>query len=411
MRILRLLPLLFAFSLAPLLFAQSADLSVTVTMPSTAFYSDAGNSASTTGQVTVTNAGPSTAQNVTMDFGTNASSASFLPGFDCWLTNGRYLCTAVSMATGTISGTFRVTWPLASNGTVERTTVTVTSASPADPNTTNNSASGNTTVVWQADLQLAALGVAGPAAPGVLLGVTAGYTNNGPSPASDFKLTITVPPGTVYDSYGAVDESLKCTEPPQGGTGDLVCTGSSVEVGTSEVGLTVRVDPAAVPGTVVTLSETLTSSDAIKPVLTSSGSLTVLEPADLHAEISAPASATAGGTFLTTMTVTNHGPASAVEMAVFYSQQGGGFYGPMTGPAGWTCGTAKCTTDSFAPGATATFTIPTTIPTQIPPYLGSGTLTGKVTAFSPSDPNQADNVARASTTVGAPPARRRAVRH
>jgi hypothetical protein len=38
MRFLRLLPLLLACSLAPAVLAQSADLSVTVTMPSTAVY-------------------------------------------------------------------------------------------------------------------------------------------------------------------------------------------------------------------------------------------------------------------------------------------------------------------------------------------------------------------------------------
>ena len=41
--------------------------------------------------------------------------------------------------------------------------------------------------------------------------------NNGPSPASNFKLTLSIPPGATYAGSYYADDWLTCTEPPQGG--------------------------------------------------------------------------------------------------------------------------------------------------------------------------------------------------
>jgi uncharacterized repeat protein (TIGR01451 family) len=392
----RVLASFFVILGAPIVLAQSADLSVTLTMPATVFYSSGASAADATGQFTVTNAGPSIAQNVTIDFGPNTSVSLPGTGFSCGVTNGHAVCTTISMAPGSLSHSFFVHWPFAANGTVETTTVTVSSGSPTDPNAANNSASQTTTVVWQADLQLFNVGIPS-GAPGALVGLTAFYSNHGPSPATDFKLTISIPPGALYYDYYA-DDWLHCTEPPKGGQGDLVCTGSNV--GTFEgfdVEADVRIDPAATPGTVLKFPVTLTSTDAIHPSQTQSPTLTVVAPANLHAEISAPASAPSGSTFQTTITFTNQGPANATNAAVSYSQTGGGQYGPIAGPPGWSCTDASCRISSFPPG-TATFTIPT----SIPPQVQSGTLAARVIASADNDPNDAE-IVRASTAIIAPP--------
>lgn len=410
-RSLRFLSLLFVCSLATTVMAQSADLSVTLSMPPTAVYSamelpfSPVSEAAATGQFTVTNAGPSIAQNVTIDFGANASNVS-LAGFTCATANSHYLCTAASMAPGSLSASVRLQWPLAANGTVETTTLTVSSSSPADPNAANNSASANTTVIWQADVELSDNGSGyPPAPPGGYYNVYAFFSNYGPSPA-DVKVTLTVPPGATYVSYLA--QGLTCTEPPKGGLGDLVCTGANLGLGGGyEADLFVRFDPTAVPGTVITFPITLTSTTATKPTQTTSTSVSIVEPADLHVEMSAPASVNAGDTFLSTITVTNRGPGVAIGPRVTYSNPGFS-QGRMTGPADWGCyyscsmnsiGVGPTTT--FAPGATATFTVPITVPLN----ATAGTLTAKATADAYNVPysESADGVATASTVIIAVP--------
>ncbi|HEY2323947.1 MAG TPA: CARDB domain-containing protein [Thermoanaerobaculia bacterium] len=365
---MRLVRLLFVCALAPAVMAQSADLSVTVTMPATAVYDALAqfSVATATGQFTLTNAGPSIAQNVTIDFDAYLSNV-FVPGFGCGTTNGHYRCTAATMAPGSLTASFSETWGLprdgTSRGTVETTTVTVSSSSPGDPNPANNSASTNTAVVWQSDPELSSVDTPAFTAPGNSIVVTANYLNNGPSPASDFKLTLTVPPGTSYSTYSA-DKWLTCTEPPKGGQGDLICTAPALGVLRGSISALVRVDPTTPSGTVITFPATIESTSAIQSPKTLSGSLTVTDPAALHVEISAPASAHPGDTFLTTITVTNQGPGTAFNPEVLFTQPNFS-YGPMTGPAGWNC-VASCSSNSFAPG-TATFTFPTTLPWNASP--------------------------------------------
>ncbi len=397
MRLLRLLTLLFA----PAVLAQSADLSVTVTLPPTAVYDAVSpfSVATATGQLTVTNAGPSTAQNVSIDFDANLANV-FVPGFQCGTTSGHYRCTAATMAPASFTVSFSEAWLLprdgTSKGTVETATVTVSSSSPADPNLANNSASANTTVVWQADVELETNGIGfPPAAPGDYYSIYAFFSNNGPSPASDVKVTLTVPPGAAYVSY--VTQGLApCTEPPKGGQGDLVCTGSNLAVGGGyEAAMLVRIDPSTLPGTVITFPITLTSTTATKPTQATSTPVTIIEPANLQVQMSAPASAHPGDTFLTTVTLTNYGPGAAYKPEVFVKTALGISTGPMNAPAGWLCIGTICDADSLAPG-TATFTFPTTIPWN----AGAGTLTNQFVAQAANIPDtDHDNVATASTDV------------
>jgi uncharacterized repeat protein (TIGR01451 family) len=393
----RLLSLLFVFSFAPAVLAQSADLSISISIDSTTIYQQ--GEADGTGKFTITNAGPSIAKNVVVDFDSSVTTAAYFPGFDtCDKTSGHFRCTAVSLAPGSFSGGFAATWVQAPNGTVETVTATIASSSP-DPNTANNSSSANTTVVWQANLQLLDVQARSAVAPGMDVYVTAHYSNFGPSPAADFKLTIPVPAGTSFEKSFATS-GLTCAGPPIGAQGNLVCTANIVgNVSGFSVTALVRVDPAAAFGTVVTFPVTLTSSTATTPSQTKSASLTVVQAADLHAAVSAPATVMAADTFLTTITLTNDGPGPALDASIAYVQGDfGQVYGPISGPPGWVCTATMCKTSSFAPG-TATFTSPTSTP-----YRNTSlTLTGTAIANAPNDPNPSNDTANASTTVTAPP--------
>ncbi|HEX7192779.1 MAG TPA: hypothetical protein VF381_14520 [Thermoanaerobaculia bacterium] len=114
-------------------------------------------------------------------------------------------------------------------GTVETMSVTISSPYTPDPDLTSNTASANTTILWQSNLTFDALKPLSPVAPGKIAVIAASYTNHGPSPATDLSITISVPPGTKYDGYYA-DNAFDCTEPPVGGQGDLVCKAVSYQV-------------------------------------------------------------------------------------------------------------------------------------------------------------------------------------
>ncbi|HEY2323946.1 MAG TPA: CARDB domain-containing protein [Thermoanaerobaculia bacterium] len=365
--------------------AQPADLSTVVTMPSTAV--DQGGTTTASGQITVTNAGPWPAQLVTVNL--DGVSSATLPGFICGWDGSHYTCTTASMAPGSATGTLTATWPAAANGTPETTTAAATSLS-RDPDTTNNSASAKTTVLWQSNLTLRQLSVPSLALAGSLVAVDAHYFSPGPSMATDVKLTITVPAGATYESYSASSNVLKCTEPPKGGHGDLVCTASSLAYPDDDVEVNLRVDPAATPGTVITIPATLTASDSTKPPQTTTGSLTVAAPANLKVTLSSPSTVIPGNSYSNTVTVTNMGPGKALNVELTLT----GVSDFTSEPAGWGCAVFTCQTPSFAPGtATITFTTRTAVSST------SGTRTQTATVTTVVDPDDSDNVATSTTTI------------
>lgn len=365
--------------------AQPADLSTVVTMPSTAV--DQGGTTTASGQFTVTNAGPWPAQLVTVTL--DGVSSATLPGFSCGWDGSHYACTTAFMAPGSAAtGTLTAIWPAAANGTLETTTVAATSLS-RDPDATNNSASAKTTVVWQSNLTIQ-LSVPSLALAGQLVAVDAHYFNSGPSMATDVKLTITVPAGATYDSYSANSSNLKCTEPPKGGHGDLVCTASSLGYQYNDLAVNLRVDPAATPGTVITIPATLTASDSTKPPLTTTGSLTVAAPANLKVTLSSPSTVIPGDSYSNTVTVTNMGPGNALNVNLSVT----GVSEFTSEPAGWGCAVTTCQIASFPPGtATITFTRRTAVSAT------SGTLTQTATVTTVVDPDDSDNVATSTTTI------------
>jgi len=117
------------------------------------------------------------------------------------------------------------------------------------------------------------------------------------------------------------------------------------------------------------------------------------------AKLDSPDPVAPGGTLTYTLTASNAGPATACQATVTDTLPAGVTFVSASG-TGWNCseasGTVTCTTTSLAPGDAPPITIVVTAPNT--PGLITNTATVSTNAF---DPVTANNVATASTTVGA----------
>jgi len=410
-RLARLPLLLFVCSFAPAVMAQSADVSIALTLPPSAVYHEGGDTTATAeGTVTVTNSGTVAAQGVIVDLDPVLAIDPYyhpLPGFTCAKTTDHYRCTAASMAPGAASVDVVANWTgQLPAGTVKTTTVTVSTVSPADPNPSNNSASANTVITWSADLELESIDSFFAITPGAYCWVGVGVVDYGPSPATDFKLTFTIPPGATFS---AIDTDLgvelpKCTTPAVGQSGDVVCTLQEwrAEEGHASIYVEVQVAPSTPPGT-LTFNGTITSSDALKSPQSASGTIQVVAPADLSVAMTSPSTVNQGDSYDNVVVVTNNGPGTALNAAAGVSFSTAVTAKTPIAPAGWTCSNsshaATCTIASFPPG-TATFTFPglVTFPTQVT------STTQTAGASAPNDVNRGNNTSVTTTAIqGVPP--------
>jgi hypothetical protein len=260
------------------------------------------------------------------------------------------------------------------------------------------------------------------------LTVPAGYTtidvrfaNYSSAPASDVTITVTIPNGATYEGSNA-DPNFhnNCTEPPLESPGTLVCKVPSMpsswatnEIHPSDLVVLARIDSTVTPGTVITFPVAMTGSNAAVPSQSANAALTVAAPADLTIAVNTPAEVTAGDIFVSVITLTNNGPADAIEPSVGMSESSAEVL-HITGPPGWDCSATFCRNSTMSPGA-AQFVVTTFIPISV-----GASLMQKFTANGSNDPNYANNSATTtSTVVGStpnihptpPPNRRRGVHH
>ena len=212
--------------------STAADLAVTNSGPASI---TAGNNISYT--ITVINNGPSDAQSVTLSDAL-AAGATFVseaqssgPSFTC--TPGAASCniaTLASTATATFTLILKVAASVA-NGTVLTNTTSV--ASPTDSMPGNNSQSTSAIVSASADLAVTKSGPAAVAA-GNNMTYSVTVTNNGPSDAQSVSLTDATPSNTTFVSQTqSAGPTFTCAKPPAGGTGNVVCTLTTLAVGAS----------------------------------------------------------------------------------------------------------------------------------------------------------------------------------
>ncbi|GEM_PF-1571281 len=229
----------------------TADLAVTVTGPEPAV---AG--AEETWTLMVENLGPDTATGITLDDPTPAGLTFVSATGDCI---GGFPCTLTDMAPFTTTAVDVVLLvPADWDPTVTVVNTATVSATEPDGDATNDSHSLESTVVQQADLQIAVTDDPDPAWAGGVLTYTATITNAGPSDASDVVITM-----GITEGLDDVVVTAGCAEDPDGLP---TCTVGTVAAGgDAVVTYAVGLDPAELPGTIEATFAVASSAEETAP--------------------------------------------------------------------------------------------------------------------------------------------------
>jgi uncharacterized repeat protein (TIGR01451 family)/fimbrial isopeptide formation D2 family protein len=359
---------------------RTADLSITKTASPSS--SAPGSTVSYT--LSVTNQGPSDAQNVLIsDTVANSSQLSLgsvtgtTGGASCTAPQGGSLrCTAATLTAGA-TATVTVTGVLASNlasGVNVGNTATVTSGT-ADTNSANNTATAQvTTTARTSDVRLTKTG---PAT--VVAGSTVSYTivatNNGPSDATNVVVTDPAPAGITWT---AVNTSRGTCQPPAATTS---CVVGGLPAGTSATITVTGTLAADAPTGTGALSNTATVTSN-GPTQTATATSDVARSFDLAVAKTANRASlpgVGGRQVIYTITVSNNGPSTASGVVVSDLVPLGLNFQSAT-PQSGTCDTSQANTPQ--PGDAAHGLVTCALATPIP-VGGSQTIT--VTMVSPGD--------------------------
>ena len=375
--------------------ALVADLSITKTDNQTL----AIPGAPLTYTITVQNAGPSDVAGapVSDTFPPPLTGASWsctaTPGGSCGAASGTgAIATTVDLPAGG-AATFTATATVQSDatGTVTNTASVQAPEGTVDPDPTNDDATDSSDLTASANLGVMKTGPAS-----VLPGQTVSYTivvsNPGPSAASDVLLTDPTPPGLTF-----VSNSGDCMTAFPCALGTIAPRGSRTIVAT----YTVLPDATEIANSATVASSTPDPdpSDNTSGVTTSVGPP---PPADADLEVSktgTPASAPSGTQVTYTLTVVNHGPASASNVVLTDTLPAGVQLVSATATAGSCTGSnpVTCTVPVLFNGATVTATIVVRV---LPTATGALVDTATVRSDQP-DPVATNNSATAQTTVPA----------
>ncbi|HEY4640229.1 MAG TPA: hypothetical protein VII75_02710 [Thermoanaerobaculia bacterium] len=384
----------------------AADVGVTKSGPAAA---SPGANVSYT--ITVFNAGPSDATNVTLT-DTLPGTMTFVslsqsgPPFGCTTpaigAGGTISCSAATFTAGgattfTLTGNIPGATP---SGTAFANTATVTS--DADPNPDNNKSTVEliTTTVDPAIVKNGP----GTATAGQQIAYTIGLANNGTDTATNVHWIDQLPAGTTF--AGLVHNSgstFNCVTPSAGNPGTVDCFLLGFPGGGSaNYTLTLNIATTFPDGGTLTNTAFITSDEDIDPSNdTSSTSATVTGVTDLSVTKTGPANATTGSNISWTITVNNNGANTAANTQLTDTLPAGATFVSLmqnNGPAFNCSGTSSitCTNAAFAAGASATFTLTATISSSAP----AGTLsnTANVTTTTAVF-NSGNDSSTANTTI------------
>ncbi len=212
--------------------------------------------------LTFTNAGPSPVANVTVIDTLPANvTVGNMPG-GCTLGGNTLTCTVAILPVNVPAHlSLTVLAPPAAGLVVNTAIITAT---VLDTNSTNNTSVVTTRVTPIADLAIGKSAAPNP----VWLGQTITYTvvvsNRGPSLATNVTLTESVPVSTTFQSIAA-PAGWNCTTPPVGGTGNILCTNSSLAVGAPATFIIVVQVNAGTPSGAVIANTATIGSDTADP--------------------------------------------------------------------------------------------------------------------------------------------------
>jgi uncharacterized repeat protein (TIGR01451 family) len=318
---------------------------------------------------------------------------------------GTITCTNASMIAGTTAD-FTITLHISSQTPTDTTFTNIATVSTTgfDPNDENNSSAAATTVpANDADVGVQKTGP-NVAAPGTDVAYTITVNNAGPSDATSVQFTDTLPGTMTFVSLTQNGgPTFGCTT---GAT--VICSIATLTVGSAATfTLTGNIPAGTAPGT--SFSNTVNVESDIDPNgdnNTSSSFLTVSN-AELAVTKSGPGTATAGQTISYTITATNNGPDTAVNVMLAdilppgttlssFSQSTGPTFGCSVPDPG-NSGTVTCTIVSLGSGVSATFSLVLNVNAT---FADGGTLTNTATFSSDSgDSNPNNNTSSTSATV------------
>ena len=238
-----------------------------------------------------------------------------------------------------------------------------------DRDLTNNTDTESTAAQSQVDLELVKSDSADPIKPGEALVYTIVVTNNGPSAATQVRMTDNLPDGiqitTATSTTGTVTLPTSAQDTNPTNSDDLVVNIGNLASGAST---TITVNAVVLPGTTGTLSNTATvdSTDTTltdtNPANNTDTETTALTP-EIDLAITKTDSidpAIAGSPLSYTITVTNDGPSTATNVALTDTLPAGVAFTSATSSQGTvthTAGVVSGSLGTLAPGASATVTL------------------------------------------------------
>ena len=356
----------------------------------------------------VQNAGPSSAQNVTVSDPIDPASYGDIT---VDTTQGSCPNTTVTCSLGTVTANSTVTITVTATVIARDTTLTNTagvSASTPDPDPSDNSASASVEVKGTADLAVQKTGTPANPQQGGTETFTLTVSNNGPDTARGVVVNDTLPGQMTATSFTSTPAGFNCTLP--GGLGGIVvCTNPSLgPTGTTPVLITITVNVAAsTAGQTATDTATINSNTGEPDFSNNADSLSQVIGPVADVEIAKAAFLSDGvtpvtnplippTTFIYAIGVTNKGPSAATGVVVNDMLPTGMTLAPTVGCSGTT--TVTCIVGTLAAGASATFNLNVNV--SVAANGTAPTNTANVTSAT-LDPDMSNNSAGATVGVGA----------
>ena len=362
--------------------------------------------------ITVTNLGPSTANNVSLtDTLPSSVPAGFTmtfvsfnqtsgPTFNCGVPAATTTCSIASLASGA-SATFSFVGHIPSGSPSGSDYTNVASVSAAnDPNSENNS-SATTLTVSSSDVGITKSAPATAVAGGPAFNYVITISNSGPDAATDPGFSDPLPSGVAF--VGVVQDTGPSGTCSGGST--VTCNVQLLLNGESAQ-FTITVQPLASDPNGSVLSNTATvSSSSFDPNPnnnSSTATTTISAQANVSIVKSGPATATAGSNVTYTITVTNAGPSNATNVSWTDTLPAGTTFVSETQTSGptfncTTGATVSCSIATLLPAASATFSVVAHVASSVA-NASIISNTAVITATTP-DPNPGNNSSNVNTTV------------
>ncbi len=340
--------------------------------------------------VTVTNNGPSDAQNVvvmdTLPSGVTLVSTSGCTPED---PNGVPTCSLGTITNGT-SKQYTITVTVDSDTTGTLVNSASVSSSTPESNPGDESTTESTTVATSSDLVISKIDSVDPVTAGENLTYTVTVTNNGPSDAQNVVVTDTLPAGVTLVSTSG------CT--PEDPNGVPTCSlGTIAASGSKQYMITVTVD-SDTTGTLVNSASVSSSTPEANPgdESTSESTIVVTSSDLVISKIDSVDPVTAGENLTYTVTVMNNGPSDAQNVVVTDALPSGV---TLVSTSGCTpedpSGVPTCSLGTISAGGSKQYTIVLTVD---PDTTGTLVNSASVSSSTP-EANPGDESTTESTSV------------